>query len=436
VQPLIVLEGEPLPLSQHRGRVDLIKRLMRISDAAPFPVFSLSRRGELRAGQVVGTVTCGDTRIEILPKTADGDVAQDRDFLLNMLRFCGYVDRYTAAAGSVQEIDTHPIEVLIAEIADDISSGLRAGVPRRYQGTEAESPVIRGRIDFTRLARRLPGVVRMPIRYAPLVIGNDLARLIKWVAHALLRITRSVRTEEKLSSALGTLHEIDITGFSSREANRLKLSRFESRWQRTVTIARLLLEGSSLNPTLAGAVDGTAVVFPLERLFERCLRQLLPLALPDCRYSVSYRTDPLYMLSARGGDAKAIRLKPDYVYRKEGHTIAVADAKWKRLAYDDPAYEVDRADVYQTASYLLRYQLRDALLFFPRVAWMPPGWAGSFDIPRTDLHLHLIGVDIESLISPQPALRAESLVTLKSLVSRVLRLEVDDTAAPGASVFS
>lgn len=420
MQRILVQEGQVLPLTSASGRAGLIKRLMRISDGSQFSVFSLSH-GLLRAGPVVGTVTCGNTRIEIRPKTVTGDAVHDRSFLLNLLRFCGYLNRYDAAPGSVQEITADPIEVLIGEVASDISAALLNGPPRRYYESSDESPTVRGRIDFTRLAGRLPSnSMRVPIKHAPLVINNDLSRMIQWVASTLLSLSRSVHTQEKLISALGALRSVDGRGFSALEASRLKLSRFETGWQRTLTMAKLLLEGNSLNPTLAGDADGIAVVFPLERLFEQCLRRFLSLALSNSGYSVNHRTDKLYMLAERGLGAGAIRIRPDFVYRNDGRAIAIGDAKWKQLVHDAPGYGVAPADVYQTASYLLRYQLKNALLFFPKAAWMEASWMGSFDISGTALRLHLVSVDIESLVSTYRRMREEALTELTKLVSFAL----------------
>ena len=414
---IIVREGEKLTLDRQAARNGMVRRLMQVSDASPFPIFSYSR-GVLRAGRVVGTVTCGHVRIEIHPKTVERDGTQDREFLLNLLRFSGHLRGYHWARGSVPQSTAEPIEILIAEIADDISAGLREGVPQRYQNIDAEIPTIRGRVNLGRLSTRLPTQhAGIPVRHAPLTIDNHLSRLIKWVAQTLLRVSRSVRTQEKLRAAINALRMVDLRGFSASEVHSLELSRFESGWQPTLTLARLLLEGSSFNPTLAGRLDAIAVVFSLERLFERCLRQLLPAALPDAGFSVSHRTDTLYMLTSRERGDKAVRIRPDFIYRKDKRAVAVADAKWKRLSHDSVTFGLTPADVYQVSAYLLRYQLRHALLLFPKTEWMPGSWSSTYDIPGTGLVVQIVGVDIESLVSPHEDRHQEALRSLRTLVA-------------------
>jgi 5-methylcytosine-specific restriction enzyme subunit McrC len=406
VRPAVVREGAEVP--PEVTRLGITERLLRISDSSPFPIFS-RRKGKLKACSVVGTVTCGDVRIEIRPKTSGGD-SHDRDFLLNLLRFSGYLKTYRATYGRVRESDVDPIEVLIGEIASEMIAGLREGIPRRYAVQDAEVSTVRGRINFTRLSTRLPSdQTLLPVRYAPLTIDNQLSRLIKWVARALLHLSSSAMVREKLSGALTLLRRVDLKGFGPLEVQGLRLSRFEARWERTLSIARLLLLGRSLDPTAAGAREGTAFIFPLERLFETSLRRLLPLAPVGEGVEVAHRTEELYMLKSDERSESAVRIRPDFLYRRSGKVVAVADAKWKLISRKAKAHGVDPADVYQMNAYLTRYQVRDALLLFPHADWMTDGWSSTYDIPGTDRRVHFVGIKIESLVSRDQQVRLGAL---------------------------
>jgi 5-methylcytosine-specific restriction enzyme subunit McrC len=416
VNTIVIREGEELRLPHDASRAGLIRRLLRLSDSSPFPIFYLSR-GILRAASVVGTVTCGAVRIELRAKTDSNDGLRNSGFLLNLLRYAGFLNTYSAAAGRVAGSRSDPVEVLIAEIADDMASGLRGGVPRRYELKDSEAPTVRGRIDFTRLSTTLPSDrTLIPIRYAPLTPINQLSRFIKWVAHSLLGLTHSVANRERLFAITSILRDVDMSGWSRGEIERLTLSKFEMHWQRTLSVARLMLLNQSLDPTAAGSSDGVAVVFPLDRLFERSLRRLLPTG----DFTISHRTEDLYMLKSQERGNPAVRIRPDFVYRRGSRPIAVADAKWKVLIQGAPAFGVDPADLYQVNAYLTRYRLTNALMFFPKGAWMNEGWSHSYDIPGTAFHIHFVSVDIESLVSSERTVRLRALEVLGDTTTRLI----------------
>lgn len=417
---IYVREGAKLELPTELAREDLSRRLLRLSEQSPIDIFRRCRGGALQVCAVVGTVTCGEVRIEIWPKTANDDATHDRTFLLNLLRFAGYLNKYHSDTGGVDEAAGTPIEILIGEIAQNILDGLRQGVPRRYEDKEIESTHVRGQIDFGRLSTRLPSrQTLVPIRYAPLSIDNRLSGMIKWVAQALLGLTCSARSEEKLLKILAVLGDIDLAKFSESDLENITLSRFEIHWERTLTIARLLRQGRSFNPTTAGSLSGITLVFKLHTLFERCLRGFLPAALPPDA-SVTHKTKQIFMLESSQRDESVVPLRPDFVYRRGETPIAIADAKWKLLKETQKGYGIEPNDLYQAHAYMSRYKVRDTMLLFPRTRWMNEDWSETYQIPDSDLKVHLLGVDIEALVSPDQEVSSQALARLTRTIAAFL----------------
>lgn len=417
---ITVCEGAKLELPTKLVRTGLPQRLLRLSEQSKIDIFRRCRGGALQVCAVVGTVTCGEVRIEIWPKTASDDAAHDRTFLLNLLRVAGYLTKYHSAAGGVDEAPSTPIEILIGVIAQDILDGLLQGIPRRYQDKEIESTHVRGQIDFGRLSTRLPsGKTRVPIRHASLSIDNRLSRTIKWVAQALLGLTRLARSRKKLLRILAALSDIDLAKFSESDLENITLSRLEAHWDSTLTVAHLLRQERSFNPTTAGSLSGLTLIFKLHTLFERCLRQFLPLALSP-GLSVTHKTGQVFMLKSRQRNESVVRLRPDFVYRKGKTAIAIADAKWKLLNETQKGYGIEPGDLYQAHAYMSLYNVRDTLLLFPRTRWMNKDWSESYQIPETNLKVHLLGVDIESLVSPDEQVSAPALARLTQTIAGFL----------------
>jgi 5-methylcytosine-specific restriction enzyme subunit McrC len=412
-------------------RHNLIDQLLRYSAGAPFPCFRL-KRGALYAGEVVGTLQIGKLRLTILPRSSSNDAERDKEFLLNLLRSAGYLGpRSLTAAASVRTSALDPLEAILTEIGRELLSLVQKGIPRRYEEVRAESAVLRGRVDFGRLCRRLPGgEVKLPIRYTPLSNINALTRTACWVAESLMSMARSASSRHVLAEVL--LHLEPVIGHRPTRGDilDLSLSRYEKSWDRIAGIAQLLLDGKFIDPTFAGRADAFGMIFPLQHLFERTMRRLLADSGRMLGLSVTHRSASFYMLSDPSG-AGLLRLKPDYVFLKESKPVMLGDAKWKSLDKNARAFGVDRADIYQMNAYLTRYQISQGAIFVPKLQWMEKGWHRIFVVPVVGRNLHLVSVDIERLVSHVRSIRSQAEKDLREVLA-VVTLPLADERGPVA----
>ena len=197
-------EGMPIPLPADVDPRWFAERLMRLTESAPFTAFRW-KKGGLHAAEAVGCVQLGRFRINILPKLDTVEPNRDKSFLLNLLRSAGYLSSLYQGTANVRAENLDPLEAMIFEVAMGMTRALREGYPRRYEPTCEDSPVLRGRIDFTRLSTRLPGSAIVPIRYSPLSMNNQLAEVIKGIASFLHQITRSGVNRQTLGVVLASL---------------------------------------------------------------------------------------------------------------------------------------------------------------------------------------------------------------------------------------
>jgi 5-methylcytosine-specific restriction enzyme subunit McrC len=415
---VIAREGGLVPLPATVDRHRTIDQLLRYSAGAAFPCFKL-KRGALCAAEVVGALQIGKLRISILPKSQDGDETRDKEFLLNLLRAAGYLGTSLSQVASVRSTSLDPMESMLIEVGRGMLEGVRTAVPRRYEEVATNSETIRGRIDFQRLYRKIPGTdATLPIRYAPFSSSNALSRTLKWVAECLHRMARSADARLVLGEVLSRFEWVSGPPPTRSEVLSLHLSRYEAVWARTIGVAQLLVDAKFIDPTFAGRTDAFGMLFPLQYLFERSLRRLLSEAVHGLGVVVAQRSASLHMLHD-DSNVGSLRLRPDYVLLRNGKPQVIGDAKWKRLSEESRAYGAERADVYQMNAYLSRYEVERAALFVPRVGWMEPGWRRRFTIPAVNHQLHLVSVDIEKLVSRTPAVRAAALSTLRLAVAEV-----------------
>jgi 5-methylcytosine-specific restriction enzyme subunit McrC len=423
---VIAREGSLVTLPASPNRNHIIDQLLRYSAGAPFQCFRL-KRGALYAAEVVGTIQIGKLRLSILPKSDLGDEERDKEFLLNLLRSAGYLGpKSVTSAASVRATSLDPLEAVLTELGREILLLLHKGVPRRYEEVETESEILRGRVDFGKLCRRLPGGdAKLPIRYTPLSSTNALTRTVRWVAESLMLMARSSEARRILGEVLTHLEYVSGRRPTRADVHTLTLSRYEKSWARTVEIAQLLMDGKFIDPTFAGRTDAFGMLFPLQHLFERTLRGILAEGGKELGLSVTHRSEPLHMLRD-ASDASLLRLKPDYVFLRTRQPVMLGDAKWKRLSKDARAHGVERADIYQMNAYLTRYQIDRGALFVPRMHWMEPGWHKRFTIPPANQNIHLVSIDIEKLVSHVRTIRNEARKNFKDILSITFGSQIID----------
>lgn len=417
---LLAREGGLIPLPASIDRDGIIARLLRYSESSTFPCFRL-KRGALYAAEVVGTLQIGKVRLSILPKSDISDEERDKQFLLNLLRMAGYLGvRSLSTTSGVRAASLDPLEAVLAELANEMLDNLRPGVPRRYQEVSVESVTVKGRIDFGRLSRTLPGKApTVPISYSPLSMSNVLSRTLRWVGESLALMARGAEARQVLGEVLAHLEQVSGPRVTAGEVHGIELSRYEAHWARILEIAKLLANRRFIDPTFAGSTDAFGMLFPLQHLFERILRRLLAEAGKEIGLTVTHRSEPLYLLHD-DEDSRWLRLKPDYVFSRESQAILLGDAKWKRLVNGARAYDLERADVYQMNAYLTRYGILRAALFVPRMGWMEKDWRRTFYIPPDKRELHVVSLDIEKLVSQISTAREDARSRLRDSLTAVV----------------
>ena len=409
----------PIPLPPDVEPRWFADRLIQLTDSAPFTAFRW-KRGGLYAAEVVGCVQLGRIRINILPKLDTPKPDRDKSFLLNLLRSAGYLSYLHQGAAEVRAETLDPLEAMISEVAIEMLYALREGYPRRYEEECEDSPVLRGRIDFTRLSTRLPGSAVIPIRHSPLSVNNQLAKVIKGIATFLHRITRSAVNRQRLGMVLASLSLVNNKIVSVAQVDAIVLSRYEMHWSKTLAVGRLLLNGQSPDPTFGGSNQAFSLLFPMQHLYERALRKILATAIDGSGLSVNSRSEPLFLFVDTDDLSGVVRLRPDYVFSRGGEPVAIADAKWKRASEKGASHGIKREDFYQIHAYLTRYKVSEAVILVPRAPWMPEKWTKSYRDADTNAQVHLIGVDVEGLVSRDSKARNASYKLLNEMLGSVL----------------
>ena len=136
------------------------------------------------------------------------------------------------------------------------------------------------------------------------------------------------------------------------------LDRTNRRWRELLSLARLFLSDRQ-QETSAGSIDGHALLFEMNVLFEEYVARLLARALAGTDLRVSAqggRRDCLFE-----EEKGRFRTRPDLIIRRDRRIVLIIDTKWKRITsrIHDTKQGVSQADIYQLMAYGQVYDCPD-----------------------------------------------------------------------------
>lgn len=335
----------------------LCKESARLRQAGASLV-QLDDRRWLRLDNYVGVVEtpCG-TRIEILPKFADGadEVESARRLLRKMLARCLNLPTRETGPTNIHTFGAPLTEWVMAQFLAELDYLVKRGVRSDYRSVREQQRYLRGRLDVTRQLRQSPGRQHLfQIEHEVFDADRSENRLLRTALDRVCRITRDP-CNWRLSHELATfLAPVPPSQDVVNDFRRWRDDRLMAHYRPTRPWCSLILnEQTPLS--ILGDWHGVSLLFPMEKVFERyvetCLRGTLP---PD---AVLTRSASSKYLCSHKGESWFL-LKPDFLVQR-GQQRLVLDTKWKRLdesiGSNRDKYGLSQSDFYQLFAYGQRY---------------------------------------------------------------------------------
>ncbi len=251
------------------------------------------------------------------------------------------------------------------------SAATRNGVMRGYRSVEVAEPTIRGRWDVSRQLRSRPGQpIPVELTYDDFTSDIPENRIL---LTALMRLLALGSLPQHVRNALLALRRIFV-GVS--EVSRgvappaVVISRLNRHYESALSLARLVLNDSSLEHELGGAT-GTGFLVTMSTLFEQFVSQTMRRAATSLNHDLALQDSS--DLDVEG----IVQIRPDLVLRRGGTVVGVADAKYK---LEKPS-GFPNADVYQALTYAVSHGLSEAHLVYAK-GESPTGriFVGSADV--------------------------------------------------------
>lgn len=351
----------------------------------------------LKFGPFCGVFQTGQLAIEILPKIDNGSDSSEemRGLLVAMLARAGELGSKRVGDAGLGHQHSHLLDLFIEDFCNQVKSALRGGAIARYSERTENLHAIRGRLELTdHLRTNAFDRSHLLCRFDERSIDNPYNQALKGVVRLLLGFALSPRTRAMVAALLHRFDAVSDRRITTREVDALRLDRTIRHWEPVFARARWLLAG--LFPDVrTGNAAGSALLFNMERLFETVLGLRIRHA---CQASAGNRISVGLQSPMKNLATSGFQLRPDITIQNGNESVAIIDAKWKRLDVSKFNSGVSSSDAYQMNAYASRYRCNRLALVYPASVDCPPGKITEF-VLRTEEQpiLRVVAVDVREL---------------------------------------
>lgn len=353
----------------------------------------------------VGVVELSDgLQVEVLPKIGIAPDAgtDDREVFARMLEELGTDVSFQSFDRTGLTTGRTPLfEVFVAMFLDEAADLVRRGIRSAYVAVESEEKYVRGKIDFSREARKSAARAHMTnLVHDELLPDRPENRLVK---ATLLYLRRSSRDNGNVRCATQLLPAFEGVGRCANvdaDLARCVDDRSTRAYGTLIAWCRVFLRGESF-AMFKGENVATALLFPMERVFEDYVGRLLR------RKAAHDAFIDRVELQATGQwlfEGRRVSLRPDILCKCGNGRRVVLDTKWKRV-YGPRDLSV--ADMHQMYAYGQRYRadgesMQHVILLYPwhedvNPGLMPDGTHVSRDGVQVDMFFFDLSNAAESI---------------------------------------
>jgi len=385
------LDGGDLELEEQgfRSLEVLLEDARQDESRDDLPLHYARRNGRpaFKVRNFVGVIRTGSgQQIEVLPKLARHDTPEDfRRVLIRMLTTLKGSPFNEAAPADLDKHRMPLFELLLRYYLDQVAHLVRRGIAQSYVERQSNLSQLRGKLLIRENIRHnASNAARFYCEYEEFLPDRPVNRLIKSGLVITARLSRLPRTQQLCRELLDWFETVSLPRDWRMTEKQIRWDRNVSHYRKAMPPCRMLHE--RLNPlTSSGDNRALAMLFPMERVFEDYVGHCLRRQFRD--YRIRTQAGGRHLVDNHEGKP-IFALRPDFVL-KSGHTIIIADAKWKLLNQDDKSnkYGISQADMYQLFAYANKCSTNPT----SQEVWMIYPAHASFERPLPEFTFSLPG---------------------------------------------
>lgn len=320
--------------------------------------------GYLKAQNYVGIIqTQSGFVLEILPKIHEEETGIDNsknlyiDMLKTIRRLPGYKNIDFA---NLKKSKMPLFEIFISMFIEELIVLIKKGIKSDYISLQENNSFMKGKLVVgEHVKRNIVHRERFYIEYDQYLPDIPQNRIIKSAIIFLMNKSSELENKRKLKELAFIFDEIPESMNYKTDFERSAFNRTNNYYEIILHWSMVFLMNSSFS-TFSGSSIAWALLFPMEKIFEMYLYEILRkekcLRVNDIEIisnikNLNYQSPQMFMLNDEFGKQKFL-IKPDITCRSV-NTFYIIDAKWKILNIDnaDGKNGISQSDLYQLLSY-------------------------------------------------------------------------------------
>lgn len=317
----------------------------------------------ITAKNYVGVIAMPDgTVIEVLPKISNSSkIEESQKLLLVMLKTVKDLPFKTFNMAHLNVERIRIFEVFISMFINEVKLLVQKGLKSDYVLHQDNEKFLKGKLLFhNHLKHNLVHKERFFVEYHLYDINRPENRIIKTALRYLFRFSNSAKNKKDLHALLNVFDEVQDSMNVDADFEKCSNGRDMRAYEQVLRWCEVFLRGNSFTNS-KGDKRATALLFPMEQLFESYVAEHLRKALIPKNYEVRIQEHKYHLFK------DIFRLKPDIVVENiQNKKIVVLDTKWKVLNGDKGKnYGISQGDIYQMYAYGKKYDTERVVLLYP-----------------------------------------------------------------------
>lgn len=328
-----------------------------------------SKKETLTVQNYVGTIRLPSGKIiEILPKVfvAGQDDQNARKLVTNMLRTCGIISYKESPNASIGYDKMSIFDIYIYLFIKEVYNLYKHGLKFGYVQQQENEKFFKGKLLFSQHVKyNFAHAERFFIEYDEFNVNRPENKLIKTTME-YLRHFANAENKRQLHRLCMIFDEVEKSNSIDSDFQKCTGGRNMIDYKNVLSFCKVFLKGCSFT-NYSGKHDTVALLFPMEKLFEKYVAKLVSNKLNN-DYVVSEQQRGKYLFNKFDEQDKAMfALKPDIHVADKNKNLVLLDTKWKRLNEDESKnFGISQADMYQMHAYYTRFdKVKTVILVYP-----------------------------------------------------------------------
>lgn len=369
------------------------------TDTDPLELMSISAKKGIGkiicAKNYVGIIAMKDgTTIEILPKIyskTNENNEEIKKIFLKMIMSLKNSPYKTLQVANLHTEKLSVFEIFIKMFINEAYVITKRGLKCDYISCEGNENFFKGKIKFTQhIKLNFAHKERLYQEYDAFNKNRSENRLIKSTLLFLKDISKNSKNKKDISILLTNFDDVDISVNFGEDFAKFTLGRNMKEYDTIITWCKIFLANKSFT-SFSGSEVASALLFPMESLFESYVADQLSKSLDKIHYSISTQDKGYYLFDE---PKKKFALIPDIVIRKkQENQIVIVDTKWKILSSDSHNLGISSVDMYQMYAYQKKYSAKKVLMLYPLNNSISNDTSLEF-ISDDGVHIKIIFIDL------------------------------------------